>query len=38
MNPQQNASASAASLHGDLDPLQAMLERLVDRPHPPGPD
>jgi cell filamentation protein len=38
MTPLRNATASAASLHGDLAPLEAMLEQLVDRPHPPGSD
>jgi cell filamentation protein len=37
MNPEQNTTASAASLRGDLAPLQAMLEHLVDLPHPSGP-
>jgi cell filamentation protein len=37
MDPEQNTTASAASLHGDLGPLQAMLDELVDPPHPSGP-
>jgi cell filamentation protein len=36
MDPQQNSTAGAASLRGDLTSLQAMLEQLVDLPHPPG--
>lgn len=37
MNPDENIVASAASLHRDLAPLQAMLDELVDRPHPNDP-
>jgi cell filamentation protein len=36
MDPQRNIAASAASLRGDFEPLQAMLDQLVDRPHPSG--
>jgi len=36
IDPQQNAAASAASLRGDLAPLQAMLDHLIDPPHPTG--
>lgn len=37
MDAEQNTAASAASLRGDLTPLQAMFEQLVDPPHPPRP-
>lgn len=36
MDPQLNIAASAASLRGDLEPLQAMLDQLVDPPHASG--
>jgi cell filamentation protein len=37
MDPKQNTTASAASLHGDPSALQDMLDELVDPPHPSGP-
>lgn len=37
MDPEQNTAASVASLRGHLGPLQAMLEELIDPPHPAGP-
>ena len=37
MNPDENIAASATALHGDLAPMQAMLDQLVDPPHPAGP-
>jgi cell filamentation protein len=37
MDPEQNTITSAASLHGDLGPLQAMLDELIDPPQPSGP-
>ena len=37
MDPAQNTAASMAAHRGDLAPLQAMLEDLIDPPHPAGP-
>lgn len=37
MDPEQNTTASATSLQGELGPLQAMLDELVDPPHPSSP-
>jgi cell filamentation protein len=37
MDPERNVTASAAAHHGDITPLIAMLDDLVDLPHPPGP-
>jgi cell filamentation protein len=37
MDPARNVTASAAAHRGDLAPLTAMLDDLVDLPHPPGP-
>jgi cell filamentation protein len=38
MDPARNVTASAAAHRGDIAPLTAMLDDLVDLPHPPGPD
>jgi fido (protein-threonine AMPylation protein) len=37
MDPARNVTASTAAHHGDLALLTAMLDDLVDLPHPPGP-
>lgn len=37
MDPAQNTAASMAAHRGGLAPLQAMLEDLIDPPHPAGP-
>jgi cell filamentation protein, protein adenylyltransferase len=37
MDPARNITASAAAHRGDLAPLRAMLDQLVDLPHPAGP-
>jgi cell filamentation protein len=37
MEPTRNVTASAAAHRGDLTPLRAMLDQLVDLPHPAGP-
>jgi cell filamentation protein len=37
LDPARNVTASAAAHHGDLAPLTAMLDDLIDLPHPPGP-
>lgn len=37
MVPEENDAASIAVHRGDIEPLRAMLERLVDLPHPSGP-
>jgi cell filamentation protein len=36
MDPAKNNLASAAAHHGDLRPLRAMLDLLIDLPHAPG--
>ena len=36
MDPAQNTAASVAAHRGNLDPLQAMLNDIVDSPHPTG--
>jgi hypothetical protein len=38
MDPARNVTTSAAAHRGDIPPLTAMLDDLVDLPHPPGPD
>jgi cell filamentation protein len=38
MDPARNVTTSAAAHRGDIAPLTAMLDDLVDLPHPPGPD
>jgi cell filamentation protein len=37
IDPARNVTASTAAHHGDLALLTAMLDDLVDLPHPPGP-
>lgn len=37
MDPARNIAASSAAHHGDITPLTAMLDDLVDLPHPSGP-
>jgi cell filamentation protein len=37
MDPAQNITASAAAHNGELAPLRAMLDHLIDLPHPAGP-
>jgi cell filamentation protein len=37
MEPTRNVTASAAAHRGDIAPLRAMLDQLVDLPHPAGP-
>ena len=37
MVPEENDAASIAAHRGDIEPLRAMLDRLVDLPHPSGP-